>query len=64
MSLKGASIEQVNKLFLHVLVDVTVASEGLAALLVSTEGADEIRVFDFLVEIANEGASLNNLIFN
>lgn len=57
MSLKGASIEEVYKFLLHILVDVTVAGEGLAAFLVAAEGADEIGVFDFLVEIADEGTS-------
>ena len=57
MSLKGASIEEVYKFLLHILVDVAVAGESFTAFLVAAEGADEIGVFDFLVEIADEGAS-------
>ena len=49
-------VEEADELFLHVLVDVAVAGEGFAAFFVAAQGADEIGVLDFLVEVADEGA--------
>lgn len=51
------SVEEVDEFFLHVFVDVAVTGEGFATFFVNAEGADEIGVLDFLVEIADEGAS-------
>lgn len=49
--------KQINKFFLHILVDVALSGEGFTAFLMTAEGANEIWILDFLVEIADEGAS-------
>ncbi len=54
---KKKSVEEVDEFFLHALVDVTVAGEGFTAFFVTAEGADEVRVFNLLVEIADKDAS-------
>lgn len=56
--MRRKSVEEIDEFFLHILVDVAIAGEGFAAFFVTAEGADEIGVFDFLVEVvAYEGAS-------
>ena len=50
-------LQQTDKFLLHVLVDVAVAGEGSASFGVAAEWADKIRVFDFLIKVADEGAS-------
>ena len=47
----------VYEFFLHILVDVAIAGEGFATFFVTAERADEVWVFDFLVEIADKDAS-------
>ena len=42
---------------LHILVDFAVAGEGAAAFFVAAEGADQVRVFDLLVEVADKAAA-------
>ena len=54
---KEKSVEEADKFFLHILVDVAIAGEGFTAFLVAAEGANEVWVFDLLVEIPDEGAS-------
>lgn len=54
---KEKSVKEVDEFFLHVFVDVAVAGEGFTTLFMTSEGADEVWIFDFLVEIADEGAS-------
>ena len=41
----------------HIVIDVAVAGECLGAFAVAGELTDKIRVFDFFVEVADEGAS-------
>jgi hypothetical protein len=41
---------------LHILVDFAVAGEGTAAFFVAAEGADQVRVFDLFVEVADKAA--------
>ena len=42
---------------LHIFVDFAVASESAATLLVAAEGANEVRVFDLFVEVADKAAA-------
>ena len=49
--------EQVNKVLFHFFVDVAVSGESLTALFVTGQCSDKVRVFDFLIDIADECAS-------
>ena len=42
---------------LHILVDFTVAGEGTAAFFVAAEGADQVRILDLFVEVADKAAA-------
>ena len=42
---------------LHILVDFAVAGEGAAAFFVAAEGANEVRVLDLFVEVADKAAA-------
>jgi len=50
-------IKQIRHFSDHIVIDVPVAGECLGAFAVAGEFADEVRVFDFLVEVADEGAA-------
>lgn len=50
-------IQQGSHLLDHVVVDVAVPGECLGAFAVAREFADEVRVFDLLIEVADEGAA-------
>ena len=52
-----ALIQQVSHFLDHIVIDVAVAGECLGAFAVAGEFADEVRVFDLLIEVADEGAS-------
>ena len=53
---KEKSVKEVDEIFLHVLVDVAIAGEGFTDFFMTAEGADKIGTFDFLIEVADEGA--------
>ena len=42
---------------LHILVNFAVAGEGTAAFFVAAEGADQVRVLDLFVEVADKTAA-------
>ena len=43
------ALQNLNKIALHIDINVAVAVEGTAAFFVAAEGADEVRVFDKLL---------------
>ncbi len=42
---------------LHILIDFAVAGEDATAFFVAAEGADQVRVFDLFVEVADKAAA-------
>ncbi len=50
-------IKQIRHFSDHIVIDVPITGECLGAFAMSREFADEVRVFDFLVEVADEGAA-------
>ena len=42
---------------LHIFVDFAVAGEGTAAFFVAAEGADQVRILDLFVEVADKAAA-------
>lgn len=50
-------VKQIGHFADHIVIDVTVACKCLRSFTVSGKFSDEVRVFDFLVEVADEGAS-------
>ena len=49
--------QHTHQILLQILVDFAVAGEGAAAFFVAAEGADEVRVFDLFVEVADKAAA-------
>ena len=50
-------LQHTHQIPLHILVDFAVAGEGTAAFFVAAEGANEVRVFDLFVEVADKAAT-------
>ena len=50
-------LQQRDDLTVGILVYLAVAGEGAAAIFVAAEGADEVRVFDLFVEVADKAAA-------
>ena len=53
----GELVKEVGHFTDHIVVDVAVAGECLGAFAVAGELADEVRVFDLLIKVADEGSS-------
>ena len=51
------TLQNLHKIALYIDVDVTIAIEGTAALLVPGQLTDYVRVESFLVDVADEGAA-------
>ena len=49
--------QHINQIPLHILVDFAVAGEGAAAFFVTAEGADQVRILDLFVEVADKAAA-------
>ena len=52
-----SAIQQLYHIGFNLLVDLAVAGEGAGSLDVAGEGGDDVRILDFLVEIADEGTA-------
>ena len=50
-------LQHTHQIPLHIFVDFAVAGEGAAAFFVAAEGADQVRVFDLFVEVADKAAA-------
>lgn len=48
---------EIDEIFLHNIIDVSVTGESFIAFLVVAEGADKVGDFYLFIEIADEGAS-------
>ena len=50
-------LQHTHQIPLHILVDFAVAGEGATAFFVAAEGADQVRVLDLFVEVADKAAA-------
>lgn len=50
-------LQHTHQIPLHIFVDFAVAGEGTAAFFVAAEGADQVRVLDLFVEVADKAAA-------
>ena len=50
-------VEQVGHFTYHIVVYIAIAGECVGAFAVTGEFAYEVRVFDFFVQVADEGAA-------
>lgn len=50
-------LQHTNQIPPHILIDFAVAGEGAAAFFVAAEGADQVRILDLFVEVADKAAA-------